>query len=149
MRFLVLGQGGREHAIIRALKYSPSVTEIHACPGSDGISQEAICHNLDLDDAKAVEAFVKRYQFDCAVIGPEVYLVRGIADQLRALGIPVVGPSQIAAQLEGSKVFSKEFMVKAGVPTAEFTVVEDVAGTLRAARSRGSAGKRPWVILVC
>ncbi len=134
MRFLVLGQGGREHALIRALKFSPSVSEVHACPGSDGISQEAICHKVDLSDAKAVEVFVKKYQFDCVVVGPETYLVAGIADHLRELGVEVVGPSQIAAQLEGSKIFSKEFMVRAGVPTAAFEIVDNVADTLRAAQ---------------
>ena len=134
MRFLVLGQGGREHALIRALKFSPSVTEVHASPGSDGISQEAICHKIDLSDGKAVEAFVKKYQFDCVVVGPENYLVAGVADQLRSLGIEVVGPSQIAAQLEGSKVFAKEFMVRAGVPTAAYEVVDNVADCLKAAQ---------------
>jgi phosphoribosylamine--glycine ligase len=84
MRFLVLGQGGREHALIRALKFSPSVTEVHACPGSDGISQEAICHKVDLSDAKAVEAFVKKNQFECVVVGPEKNLVAGIDDQMRS-----------------------------------------------------------------
>ncbi len=133
MRFLVIGQGGREHAIIRALKLSPSVTEVHALPGSDGISQEAICHTLDFDDKKAVESFFKKYDFDCVVVGPEHYLVQGLADQLRSLGVSVVGPSQIAAQLEGSKIFAKEFMVTAGVPTAAFTVVGDVEATMQAA----------------
>lgn len=134
MRFLVLGQGGREHALVRALKLSPSVTEVHACPGSEGISQEALCHDIDLSDAKTVEAFYKRYQFDCVVVGPESYLVAGISDLLRSLGAQVVGPSQIAAQLEGSKIFAKEFMVQAGVPTAAFEVVDNVADTLRAAQ---------------
>src|SRR5665213_1740039 len=101
MRFLVLGQGGREHAIIRALKFSASVSEVHAIPGSEGISQEAICHSLDLSDTKALESFVKKYAFDCVVIGPENYLVQGLADQIRSYGVQVVGPSQIAAQLEG------------------------------------------------
>lgn len=134
MRYLVIGQGGREHAIVRALKYSHSVTEVHAVPGSEGISQEAICHALDLNDSKAVEAFVKKYQFDCVVIGPENYLVSGLADVLRAQGVNVVGPSQIAAQLEGSKIFAKEFMNRAGVPTAASEVVDDVSGTLKAAQ---------------
>ncbi|HMN69750.1 MAG TPA: phosphoribosylamine--glycine ligase [Bdellovibrionales bacterium] len=134
MRFLVLGQGGREHAIVRALKFSPSVTEIHASPGSDGISQEAICHKIDLNDEKALAEFVKRYQFDCVVVGPEAYLVAGVSDRLRALGVPTVGPSQAAAQLEGSKIFAKEFMVQAGIPTAAFEVVDNVADTLRAAQ---------------
>ncbi len=134
MRFLVLGQGGREHAIVRALKYSASVTEVHASPGSEGISQEAICHSVDWTDSKAVEAFVKKYQFDCVVVGPENYLVSGVADQLRSLGVHTVGPSQLAAQLEGSKIFAKEFMVRAGVPTAAFEIVEDVSATLKAAQ---------------
>lgn len=134
MRFLVLGQGGREHAIVRALKFSPSVTEVHAAPGSDGISQEAICHKIDFTDAKAVEAFMKRHQFDCVVIGPENYLVAGIGDMMRGLGVNVVGPSQIAAQLEGSKIFAKEFMIRAGVPTSAYEVVDNVADTMRAAQ---------------
>lgn len=134
MRFLVLGQGGREHAIVRALKFSPSVTEVHAVPGSEGISQEAICHNVDLTDGKALESFVKKYSFDCVVVGPENYLVNGLADQLRTLGCNVVGPSQIAAQLEGSKIFAKEFMVQSGVPTAAYEIVEDVGATLKAAQ---------------
>lgn len=134
MRFLVLGQGGREHAIVRALKFSPSVTEIHACPGSEGISQDAICHSIDLSDTKAVEQFIKRYAFDCVVVGPEKFLVQGISDLLRSLGVNVVGPSQTASQLEGSKIFAKEFMVGAGVPTAVFEVVDSVAETLKAAQ---------------
>lgn len=134
MRYLVVGSGGREHAIVRALKFSASVSEVHAVPGSDGISQEAICHNIDLSDEKAVETFVKKYAFDCVVIGPEQYLVQGLADQLRRLGVNVVGPSAAASQLEGSKVFAKEFMMQAGVPTARYVVVEEVAATLKAAQ---------------
>ena len=107
---------------------------MHAVPGSEGISQEAICHSIDLGDAKVVEAFVKKYNFDCVVIGPETYLVAGLADQLRSFGVAVVGPSQIAAQLEGSKIFAKEFMLQSGAPTAAYEIVEDVTGTLKAAQ---------------
>ena len=135
MRFLILGQGGREHALIRALKFSPSVSEIHAAPGSQGISQDAICHSLDLNDAGAVEAFVAKYRFDCVIIGPEQYLVDGLADRLRALGVNVVGPDAAAARLEGSKVFAKEFMARAGVATAAYQVVTSVDETLTAAKS--------------
>ncbi len=142
MRFLVLGQGGREHAIVRALKFSPSVTEIHACPGSEGISQDALCHQIDLTDTKAVEHFIKHHQFDCVVVGPEKYLVQGISDLLRSLGVDVVGPSQAASQLEGSKIFAKEFMIGAGIPTAAYETVEDVAGTLKAA----TKFKPPYVL---
>jgi phosphoribosylamine--glycine ligase len=134
MRFLVLGQGGREHAIVHALKFSPVVSEVHAIPGSEGIAQEAICHKLDFSNSTEVETFFGRHKFDCVVIGPENYLVQGLSDQLRALGLNVVGPSQIAAQLEGSKIFSKEFMVQAGVPTAKYETVQDVEGTLKAAQ---------------
>ncbi|MGE4133112.1 MAG: phosphoribosylamine--glycine ligase [Bdellovibrionales bacterium] len=133
MRFLVLGQGAREHALVRALKHSPSVTEIHASPGSDGISQDALCHDLDWTDAKAVESFVRRYAFDCVIVGPEKFLVQGVSDLLRELGLTVVGPSQVASRLEGSKVFAKKFMEEAGVPTADYEVVDSVASTLKAA----------------
>jgi phosphoribosylamine-glycine ligase len=90
MRYLILGQGGREHAIVRALKFSPTVTEIHAAPGSRGISQEAICHDVDLGDAAAVEVFVKRYRFDVVICGAEA-AGDGLAERLRALNIAVVG----------------------------------------------------------
>ncbi len=135
MRFLVLGQGGREHAIVHALKFSSQVSEVHAIPGSEGIAREAICHPLDFGDAAAVASFFGKYKFDCVVIGPENLLVEGVADQLRALGLNVVGPSAIAAQLEGSKVFSKQFMVTAGVPTAAYVLVEDVASTVKEAQN--------------
>jgi len=133
MRFLVLGQGGREHAIVRALKFSASVQAIHACPGSEGISQDALCHNIDVTDSKALETFIKHHQFDCVVVGPEKYLVQGISDTLRGLGVDVVGPSQAASQLEGSKIFAKEFLSGAGMPTAAYEVVDNVADTLKAA----------------
>jgi phosphoribosylamine--glycine ligase len=132
MRILVLGQGGREHALVRALKYSSSVTEVHAIPGSVGISQDAICHDMDLTDVKAVQSFAKQFKIDCVVIGPETYLVDGLADDLRLAGINVVGPSQAAAQLEGSKIFANEFMVRSGVPTAKYVVVQSVKETMAA-----------------
>jgi phosphoribosylamine--glycine ligase len=142
MRILVLGQGGREHAIVRALKFSPSVTEIHACPGSEGISRDALCHQIDLTDTKAVESFLKHHHFDCVIVGPEKYLVQGISDLLRSQGVDVVGPSQAASQLEGSKIFAKEFMFAAGVPTAAYEVVDSVAGTMTAA----TKFKPPYVL---
>lgn len=142
MRFLVLGQGGREHAIVHALKFSPMVSEVHVIPGSDGMAQDAVCHKLDLSDSTAVESFCAKYKFDCVVVGPENLLVAGVADQLRALGLNVVAPSQIAAQLEGSKIFSKEFMIRAGVPTAAFEIVEDVATTMKLAQKF----KPPYVL---
>lgn len=133
MRFLVIGQGGREHAIVRALKYSPSVADVHAAPGSAGISQDAVCHDLDLSNDDQLRSFLQRHVFDCVVIGPEAHLVDGLSDRIRALGVDVVGPSQASARLEGSKVFAKEFMARAGIPTAAFEVVDDVASAMEAA----------------
>ncbi len=135
MRVVVVGSGGREHALVRALKHSPSVTEVHALPGSAGMSQEALCHNIDPMDQDAVLAYVKRAAVDLVVIGPEVYLARGLADQLRAQGVFVFGPNQEAARLEASKVFAKEFMMEAQVPTARYHVVVSVEETLKAAES--------------
>lgn len=130
MKVLVIGQGGREHALVRALKLSPSVGEVHAIPGSRGMAGEAICHEIPLSDAKAVASFCHQHTIDLVVIGPEVPLAEGLSDQLRAEDLPVFGPSQAAAQLEASKVFSKQFMERAGVPTARYYVVSSVTETM-------------------
>jgi len=135
MNVLVIGQGGREHAIVRALKQSvSSVTSVHALPGSDGIALDAKCHAVEWSRFDDVLAVVRREQIGLVVIGPEIPLEAGLSDFLRANGVLVVGPSQEAARLENSKVFSKEFMNAAGVPTARHFVVNDVAGTLSAAQ---------------
>lgn len=132
MRILVIGQGGREHALIRALYFSPSTTEVHVAPGNPGMSQ-AINHSIDISDKAQVIALCKKFNFDLVVIGPEQPLVDGLADDLRRAGILVFGPSANAAQLEGSKIFTKNFLSTAGVPTAAFKVVTSVAETLAAA----------------
>lgn len=134
MRVLVLGQGGREHALIRALYLSPSVTEVHVAPGSDGMT-ETIRHNINIEDKNQVLELCKKFSFDLVVIGPELPLVQGVSDALRQAKIPVFGPSSQAAQLEGSKVFNKEFLVSAKVPTAEYALVTTVAETLEAAKA--------------
>lgn len=126
MRVLVLGQGGREHAIIRALKHSPSVTEIHAMPGNPGMATEALCHTVAEMTAGPVLKWLERNQMDLIIVGPEAYLANGLADEIRKAGFAVVGTSIEAAQLEASKVFAKEFMRAAGVPTARFEVVTTV-----------------------
>ncbi len=133
MKVLVLGQGGREHALVKAFRHSASVTEIHAIPGSDGMSQEAICHSINLKNPEAIIQFCLRTEIDFVFIGPEDPLVAGLADDLRSRGILVVGPSQDAAMLEGSKIFSKRFMSEAQVPTADFEEVSTVANTMKAA----------------
>ena len=144
MKALVIGQGGREHALVRALKLSPTVQAVFALPGSAGIAAEdnggadasarVHCVAADWKNTDAVVSLIQREKIDFVVIGPEIPLVDGMSDRLRALGIPVVGPSQEAAQLEGSKIYSKEFMVAAGVPTARSKVVATVAETMEAAK---------------
>lgn len=134
MRVLVLGQGGREHALVRALKSSPSVHEVHAAPGSAGIGLEVLCHSWDGADHGALLQIVKKHDFDLVVVGPEVYLSHGIADSLQKEGIPVFGPGLMGAQLEASKIFAKKFMLDAGVPTARFNVVESLTELLSAAK---------------
>ena len=127
MKILVIGQGGREHAIVKALSRSSSVTECHTIPGNDGMAKEAFCHKLDWRDTEALIGFCHRMEIDSVIIGPEDPLVDGLADRLRERGILVFGPGKAAAQLEGSKIFSKNFMVAAGIPTAAFAVVTSVA----------------------
>jgi phosphoribosylamine--glycine ligase len=136
MNVLVVGQGGREHALVRALKQSIStVTSVHALPGSDGMTDEAKCHDIEWSKFNDVLAVVQKEKIDVVVIGPEIPLAGGLSDFLRENKIAVVGPSREAAQLESSKIFSKEFMVAAGVPTARSFVVADVATTLTSAAS--------------
>ncbi|HEX4136761.1 MAG TPA: phosphoribosylamine--glycine ligase [Bryobacteraceae bacterium] len=122
MKTLVIGGGGREHALAWRLKKSPSVTSVHAAPGNPGIAGIAKCHSGS-DYVQLAEAF----GIDLTVVGPEVPLVAGIVDQFRARGLAIVGPTAENAALEGSKVHSKRFMEKLGIPTARFRTVENVA----------------------
>jgi phosphoribosylamine---glycine ligase len=121
MRILVLGSGGREHAIVHSLAASPLVNAIFAAPGNGGTAGERVTQNVDLDmnDHDAVVAFAQDKAIDLAVIGPEGPLCDGLADKLRTAGIPTVGPGKDGAQLEGSKSFSKDVMLAAKIPTAE------------------------------
>ena len=119
MKALVLGGGGREHALVRALSLDPGVTSIHSAPGNPGTSDLAENHVINVTDALAVTELAARIRTELVVIGPEAPLVAGVADALRDRGIPVFGPDKEAARLEGSKAFAKEVMVAAGVPTAK------------------------------
>ncbi|OFZ28794.1 MAG: phosphoribosylamine--glycine ligase [Bdellovibrionales bacterium RIFCSPHIGHO2_01_FULL_40_29] len=134
MRALVIGSGGREHAIVKSLSESSHVTKIYTSPGNAGTALLGDNVVLDLNDHESVVQFCKNQKMGFVFIGPEDPLVNGLADSLRANGILVVGPSKHAAQLEGSKIFAKEFMKKAGVPTADAVVVNSVESTLLAAR---------------
>ncbi|HIY40221.1 MAG TPA: phosphoribosylamine--glycine ligase [Candidatus Nocardiopsis merdipullorum] len=122
MRALVLGGGGREHAIVRSLSLDPGVTDIHCAPGNPGISELAENHVINVTDGLAVTELAARIRAELVVIGPEAPLVEGVADALRDRGIPVFGPDREAARLEGSKSFAKEVMEAAGVPTARARV---------------------------
>ena len=122
MKTLVIGGGGREHALAWRLRQSPSVTEVHCAAGNPGIATVATCHNT----SDYVE-LAKSLGIDLTVVGPEVPLVAGVVDQFRAKGLAIVGPVAANASLEGSKIHSKRFMAKLGIPTAAFQTVENAA----------------------
>lgn len=135
MRVLVIGSGGREHALCRALGLDPSVVEVHCAPGNAGIADVATLHQVTPTDGAAVTALAERLGAGLVVIGPEAPLVAGVADAVRAAGIPCFGPSARAAAVEGSKAFAKDVMTAAGVPTARaYTCVseEEAAAALDA-----------------
>lgn len=119
MRVLVVGQGAREHAICWKLSKSPLVREIYAAPGNAGIAQVADCVPIGVADIIELADFADKLKIDLTVVGPELPLTLGIVDEFQKRGLPVFGPTRLAAELEGSKVFSKEFMRKYSIPTAE------------------------------
>ena len=118
MRVLLLGSGGREHALARALAADADVTDLHAAPGNPGIAAIAATHPVDLADIAAVTTLARSVAADLVVVGPEAPLVAGLADALQAAGIACFGPGRQAAMLEGSKSFAKQVMTAAGIPTA-------------------------------
>ena len=119
MKILLVGSGGREHALALGLQADSACTELHVAPGNPGIADFAEVHPLAISDNQAIANLAQSLAVDLVVIGPEVPLVNGAADAVRAIGIPVFGPSKAAAQLEGSKDFAKGVMRDAGVPTAQ------------------------------
>jgi len=125
MKVLVVGGGGREHALCWKLKRSDSVSEVVCAPGNPGIAKDARCVSVGAEDVDGLLALVRDEQPRLVVIGPEVALVKGLGDQLRAEGFAVYGPDAAAAELEGSKSFSKTLMDEAGVPTAKFETHTD------------------------
>jgi len=132
---LVIGTGGREHALVRALAADPGVDDVHAAPGNPGMAAVATLHEVDPMDGPAVARLAADLGVGLVVIGPEAPLVAGVADAVRAAGVPCFGPTAAAARLEGSKAFAKEVMAAAGVPTAEArlcTTPDEVAAALDA-----------------
>ena len=126
MKVMVIGGGGREHAIIKKIKENPEVTALYALPGNGGIAKDATCVDIGAKDIDGVVAFAKENAIDFAVVAPDDPLVLGMVDALTEIGIPCFGPDKKAAILEGSKVFSKDLMKKYGIPTAAYEVFNDM-----------------------
>ncbi len=135
MKVLVLGGGGREHALVWKLKESPRVEKIWCAPGNGGIAAEAECVPIDAGDVAAIVALAEKIHPDLTIVGPELPLVNGLTDAFRQRNWAIVGPSQHAAQLEGSKVFSKEFLKRHGIPTAKMYGTFDSPADVYAALS--------------
>ena len=127
---MVVGGGGREHAIIKKLKENPAVEVIYALPGNGGMENDAVCTGIGAKDIEAITAFAKENAIDFAVVAPDDPLVLGAVDALEAIGVPAFGPKANAAIIEGSKVFSKNLMKKYGSPTASYEVFEDAQSAL-------------------
>lgn len=130
MKVLVVGSGGREHAIIRKLKENPAVTEVYALPGNGGIAADAVCVPIKATDVPGVVSFAKEKAADLVVVAPDDPLVMGMVDALNAEGIRAFGPNAAAARIEGSKVFSKNLMKKYSIPTAEYEVFSDISAAM-------------------
>ena len=138
MRVLVVGGGGREHALTWKLAQNPTVDKIFAVPGNAGIGELAQCEPLDVTDVDALADFVDSNSVDLTIVGPEAPLVAGLADELAARGCAVFGPSKAAARIEGSKAWAKDLMVKAGVPTARSETVSSMEEGLAALERFGT-----------
>jgi len=130
MKLLVVGGGGREHAIIKSLKKNPGVTEIYAVPGNGGIAADATCVDIKATDIEAIVAFAVENNIDYAVVAPDDPLVLGCVDALEEKGIPCFGPRANAAIIEGSKAFAKDLMKKYGIPTASYEIFTELDNAL-------------------
>lgn len=125
MKVLVVGGGGREHALVWKLKQSPRVKEIYCAPGNAGIARDAYCVNISAEDIPALMAFAREKAIDLTIVGPEAPLNAGIVDKFREAGLKIFGPSRAAAEIEGSKVVAKDIMAKYGIPTAGYATFTD------------------------
>jgi phosphoribosylamine--glycine ligase len=138
MRVLVVGAGGREHALAWKIAASPLVEAVYAAPGNPGIARHARCLPIPVDAHEALVAAAERERIDFAVVGPEVPLVAGLADRIAARGITALGPSRAAAAIEGSKAFAKALMARHGIPTARFETFTDPAAARAFCRRLGA-----------
>jgi phosphoribosylamine--glycine ligase len=138
LRILVIGSGGREHALCWAIAASPLCDVLYCAPGNAGIAREATCVPIAATDIDGILAFARTERIDFVVVGPEAPLVIGIVDRLEAAGVPAFGPTQAAARLEGSKAFAKELCRANGVPTARFERFADPAAAMAFVRRQGA-----------
>src|SRR5689334_8465374 len=140
MPVVLVGSGGREHALAWALARSPLLERLDAAPGNPGIATLARCHDVPVSDLEGMTRLAQELAVDLVVVGPEAPLVAGLANRLAEAGIGVFGPSAAAAQMEGSKAFAKSVMEAAGVPTARFTICDTVSAAHAAIAEAGGAG---------
>ena len=139
MNIMVVGGGGREHAIIKKLKENPRVETIYALPGKGGIAQDAVCVAIGAKDLDGICAFAADHRIDYAVVAPDDPLALGLVDRLEAIGVPCFGPRKNAAIIEGSKAFSKSLMKKYGIPTAAYEIFTDMDAAIDYVRSGSGA----------
>lgn len=143
MKVLIIGSGGREHALVKAMKRSPKVTQIMAAPGNAGIAADAVCHSVAADDVAGLLELAKREGADLTVVGPELPLTLGVVDAFRAAGLKIVGPTRDAAALEASKIYTKDFLKKYKIPTARYETFADAEAAKTFIR-KNSASR--WVV---
>ena len=140
MKILLIGSGGREHAIAHALAASPQLEQLYVAPGNGGTAALPKTENVDIKD-KALDdlvSFAREHAIDLTIVGPEAPLVAGVVDRFRAAGLAIFGPTQAAAQLEGSKAFSKAFMLRHNIPTGRAETFDDVDAAMRYLRQLDS-----------
>ena len=125
MKVLVIGSGGREHAIVKKIALSPKVDKIFSAPGNAGIAKDAVCLDIAVNDFEQLADFAVKEEIDLTIVGPDDPLVAGIVDVFESRGLRVFGPKKNAAIIEGSKVFSKELMKKYNIPTAQYQTFDD------------------------
>lgn len=140
MKILIIGSGGREHALAWKIAQSERVSQVFVAPGNAGTAREAKVENVAIDvlDLEALVSFAKKEAIDLSIVGPEAPLVAGVVDRFQAAGLACYGPTQKAAQLEGSKAFSKDFLARHQIPTAEYATFDDEANALAYVREKGA-----------
>jgi len=138
MKVLVIGSGGREHALVWKISQSPAVKKIYCAPGNAGIAKQAECLPISAEDVKSLAAWAEKERVDLTVVGPEAPLTMGIVDTFEARGLRIFGPHQKAAEIEGSKAFAKDLMKKYGIPAGESRVFEERGAAVRYVKEKGA-----------